>query len=149
MHHKIRKKTGSVDKDKQQSSASTDSLERTLLSWTNLLGCGNWEADTTRTLDTQHQFHTLLTSQNKVGIYTVTAVSKDLLVQPALPALCGERQVSVGVTGTDFQVTTRYKSTFASVYILLKRFCQFSRRTVGGQGILWSLWFVLVFSFLL
>lgn len=69
---------------------------------------------------------------------------------PALPALCGETHVSVGVTGTDFQVTARYESTFASVYILLKPFCQFSTRTVGGRVILWGLWLnVLVFNFLL
>lgn len=63
---------------------------------------------------------------------------------PALPAL------SVSVTGTDFQVATRYESTFASVCTLLKPFCQFSTRTggEGGQGILWGLWFLL-FNFLL
>lgn len=65
---------------------------------------------------------------------------------PALPAL------SVSVTGTDFQVVTRYESTFASVCTLLNvQFCQFSTRTggKGGQGILWGLWFLLFLNFLL
>lgn len=99
----------------------------------------------------QQQFHTLLTSQNKAGISTATAASKDLLVPPALPALCGERRVSAGITGTDSQVATRYESTFASVYILLKPFCQFSTRTGGGgRGyfVRFVVWFVFQFSFI-
>lgn len=79
------------------------------------------------------------------------AASKDL-VPPALPALCGERHVSVDVTGTDFQAATRYESTLASVYTLLEPFCQFFTRTWGGgvwKDILAGLWFVLFFNFLL
>lgn len=134
MHHKVRKKTGSAGKETQQSSPSTDSYERTLLSSTNLLWCVNWEADTTCSLDTQQRFHTLPRSQNKAWTYTVTAASKDFLMSPALPALCGERHVSVVLTGTDFQIATRYESTFACVYILLKPFYQFSIRTGEGRG---------------
>lgn len=147
MHHRVRKKTGSAAKETQQSSASTDSYERTLLSWTNLLWCGNWEADTTCTLDTLQQFTHCWQAKTRHELVQAKTSSCHQLSQHSVV-----EDVSVVVTGTGLQVATRYESTFASVYILLKPFCQFSTRTWGGgggQGILWGLWFILFFNFLL
>lgn len=131
MHHRVRKKTGSADEDTQQSSPSTDSYERTLLSWTNLLWCGKWEADTTCTLDTHNSSthcwqaktrHELVQALQQAETSSCHQLSQHSVVEG----------VSVVVTGTGLQVATRYESTFASVYILLKPFCQLPTRTWGG-----------------
>lgn len=157
MHHKVRKKTGSADEETEQSSPSTDSYERTLLSWTHLLWCGNVEIGKLTQLvpwihynSSTHCWQAKTRHELVQWLQQAKTSSCHQLSQPSVV-----KGVSVLVTGTGLQAATRHESTFASLFILLKPFCQFSTRNWGGggkegQGILWGLGVCgLFFNFLL